>query len=125
MRWSLKLGKVAGMGLYVHATFCLLIAWIALRDWLRTRDGAATAEGVVFVVALFLCVALHELMHALMARQYGIRTRDITLLRFGGLARLERVPEGGFPSPLTRLYSSGLPCHTPFYSRVETSLLRV
>lgn len=93
MKWSLKLGKLLGIDVYLHVTFLLLLAFLAFTYWRATQNIAATLQGVAFVVALFGCVLLHELGHALMARRYGIRTRDISLLPIGGIARLERMPE--------------------------------
>lgn len=93
MKWSPKIGKIAGIELHVHFTFVLLLVFLGFVYWRTTHLISATLVGVAFIVVLFGCVLLHELGHALMARHYGIKTHDITLLPIGGVARLERMPE--------------------------------
>jgi Zn-dependent protease/CBS domain-containing protein len=92
MRWSFPLARFGETQVRVHLTFFLLLAFVA---WGYGRHGgqAAAVQGVVFILALFLCVLLHEFGHVLAARAYGIRTPDITLLPIGGVARLQRIPE--------------------------------
>ena len=93
MKWQWKLGRFAGIDVFVHATFLLLIGWVGYSHWLVRRDWADVLSGILFILALFLCVVLHEYGHALTARRYGIKTRDITLYPIGGVARLERMPD--------------------------------
>ena len=93
MSWSLRLGRIAGIPLFVHWTFFVLLAWLVYGHWAAGHDAATTLEGVGLVLAVFGCVVLHELGHALAARRYGVPTADITLLPIGGVARLQRIPE--------------------------------
>ncbi|MGP6086041.1 site-2 protease family protein [Antarctobacter jejuensis] len=92
MTWTFRLGRLLGSELRVHATFFLLLAWVGAAAW--AENGAPAAlENMAFILALFACVVAHEYGHALMARRYGIKTPDITLLPIGGMARMERMPE--------------------------------
>src|SRR5258705_9164631 len=92
MRWSWEFAKVAGIPIRVHATFLIFLVFIYV-VLARGQSPALALETVGFFLALFACVVLHELGHALTARRFGVRTRDITLLPIGGVARLERIPE--------------------------------
>src|SRR5438034_1003084 len=88
---SWRLGRAFGIDLFVHWSF-LLIPALAL--YANLGLGVTAAIGAAgLVVAVFGCVLLHELGHALMAKSFAIGTRDITLYPIGGIARLERMPE--------------------------------
>jgi Zn-dependent protease len=92
MRWSWKIADVAGIPVRVHVTFLLFLVWLL---WAGSSHGAGlwhAAQGVLFILAAFGCVVLHEFGHALTGRRYGVVTRDITLLPIGGVARLDRIP---------------------------------
>jgi Zn-dependent protease len=92
-RWSWKLGRVAGIDVHMHGTFLILLVWVGVAHYLERHSWIDAGMGVLFILALFSIVVLHELGHALTARRFGIRTRDITLLPIGGVARLERMPD--------------------------------
>lgn len=93
MKWSFKLGTVAGTEVRVHVTFFILLAFVALQGMGGGQGMAGALDAVLFVTAAFVCVLLHEFGHVTAARGFGIRTPDITLLPIGGVARLERMPE--------------------------------
>lgn len=93
MKWQWKLARIAGIDVYMHATFLILIGWVAYSHWTEQGSWSAVLSGVFFILLLFAFVVMHEYGHALTARKYGIKTRDITLYPIGGVARLERMPE--------------------------------
>ena len=82
MSW--KLGRVAGIDVFLHPTFLLVL--------LLPGVLAGGVETISLVLSVFGCVLLHEFGHALMARRFGIETADITLYPIGGVARLQRLP---------------------------------
>jgi Zn-dependent protease len=93
MKWSLHLGRIAGVKIVVHWTFIFLIAWVVFLELQRGSDTFTILLMIVFVLSIFACVVLHEMGHSLMARKFGIETKRITLLPIGGVASLERMPE--------------------------------
>ncbi len=93
MKWSLNIGKIAGIDLKIHFTFFILLFGVGISGVAAGDPPQTTLMNFAIILALFLFVILHELGHALMARRYGIPTKDITLLPIGGLARLDHMPE--------------------------------
>ncbi len=84
---------VRGIPIRVHLTFLWFPIWAAFLWSSRTDDMLRGAVfGVIAALLLFVCVTLHELGHAVVAQRFGIVVEDITLLPFGGLARLRTIP---------------------------------
>ena len=94
MKWQWKLGRFAGIDVFVHATFLLIIGWVGYSHWLMHRDWLEVFKGIGFILALFGCVVLHEYGHALTARRFGTKTRDITLYPIGCFVRLNNKAVG-------------------------------
>jgi Zn-dependent protease len=92
MRSSLKVASIFGIEVRIHVTFLLYLAWIWL-NYYQVAGLSGAIQGVLLILALFACVLLHEFGHAFAARAFGIRTPDITLWPFGGVARLNRIPD--------------------------------
>ncbi len=88
---SFPVGRAFGIPVYVHPTFLLLPLYVLF------KTSGLGPVGMLFslaaLLAVFGCVVLHEFGHALMARAFGIGTRDVTLYPIGGVARLERMSE--------------------------------
>jgi Zn-dependent protease/predicted transcriptional regulator len=92
VRWSFRIGRVAGTDIKVHVTFPLLLLWAAVSAY-QQGGTAAAADYTLFLLALFACIVLHEFGHIRMASRFGVRTPDVILLPIGGVARLERMPD--------------------------------
>lgn len=90
---SLTLGRIREIDVKVHPTFALVALWIIYR-WGVVEGGglASILYGTVLFGCVFGFVLLHEFGHSLMAQHYGINVHDITLVPFGGIARLEQLP---------------------------------
>src|SRR4029078_11518001 len=71
MSWSITIGRIFGSEIRIHLTFLIFLAWIAIAEYTGGGSNAAI-NGVLFIVAFFACVLLHELGHAVAARRYGI-----------------------------------------------------
>jgi Zn-dependent protease len=94
---SFSIGTIAGIRIALHPSW-LVIAFLVtyslaignLPQSFPGWDPALYWVVAAVVAALFFASVLaHELSHALVARRFDIKVRDITLFVFGGAATLE------------------------------------
>jgi Zn-dependent protease/predicted transcriptional regulator len=93
MKYSLRLGKISDIKVEIHWTFLILIVWVILSGLKTESTPQQLMWSVLYVLAIFVCVILHEFGHALAAKKFNIKTTSITLLPIGGLAQMESIPE--------------------------------
>src|ERR671917_1618593 len=93
MGGSFKIGRFSGINVKVHCTFLLLVAFFAFLGYRSSGSLAGALTPTAVIVALFLCVLLHEFGHSLVAQRLGIEIHSITLLPIGGSSNLEALPE--------------------------------
>jgi Zn-dependent protease/CBS domain-containing protein len=94
---GIKLFTVRGIEIKMHVTFPLILVLAAVQFGFLSTGGfslSGAAFGVVVTLLLFVCVVIHELAHSLVAVHIGFPVRDIVLLPLGGVAQMERMPEG-------------------------------
>jgi len=96
MKGSIKVGNIKGIGVFIHWTFSLIILFILYKNYRAGHNAEQMMWSVLFILSIFGTVFLHELGHALAALRFGVKTKDITILPIGGMARLERIPEKPF-----------------------------
>lgn len=100
---SIELFRLFGFSVRIDASWiiiALLVTWtLATGVFPYTYPGFTTGMywwmGIVGALGLFASIVLHELSHSLVAREYGLEMRGITLFVFGGVAEMAEEP----PSP--------------------------
>jgi Zn-dependent protease len=87
----LRIGRVFGIDIRIHWSFWAIPVLFAISMAPLGWKRAAVSVGLLFV--FYGCVVLHEYGHALTARLFRVKTRDIILTPLGGIARMERIPD--------------------------------
>jgi Zn-dependent protease len=90
--WSINLFRVRGIMISLHFTFFLLLAYAGYLGWQENGiPGLWWSAG--FLVAIFVCVVLHEFGHAFTAMRFGVPVRRVIVTFLGGIAVLESIPK--------------------------------
>jgi Zn-dependent protease len=123
MPGSLRIGRIAGIDIFIHVSWLIIIVlltWSLATGWFAVLyPGWATITywvvSLIAALLLFLAVLVHELAHSLVARARGLPVKNITLYIFGGVSNLEQEPQTpgvefqmAFVGPLTSLLIGGV-----------------
>jgi len=84
----MQVGKLFGIRFVINDFFILLMLGYALLGVLKET------------LLLFALVTVHELVHLLVARRFGIKAREVEIFPFGGVARIDGVLEHSPPAEI-------------------------
>lgn len=92
MKGTFRLLKYDNIPVFIHWSFGLIFIWVFYNGYKHNLGWEQIIFLSALLLALFACVTLHEFGHALMAKRFGITTKDIVLSPIGGIARLDSIP---------------------------------
>ncbi len=100
MPGSLRIGKIAGIDIYIHVSWIIILVLLTVSlaiGWFpQLYPGQSTVTywivSLIAALLLFVSVLLHELAHSLVARRRGLPVKNITLFIFGGVSNIEQEP---------------------------------
>ena len=94
---GIRISRILGVQITLHPSWfviAVLLTYLMAAGQLPATnpgwsDGLYWVVGATISLLFFGSVLAHELSHALVARRFGMRVKDITLFIFGGAASLE------------------------------------
>ncbi len=92
MNFRLKIGRFAGIDVFLHWTFLFSPIYVAFDGWRNGFNLAQIGILILLLLTVFFCIVLHEFGHSLTAKLFGVKTKDIMITPIGGLARLTKMP---------------------------------
>jgi Zn-dependent protease/CBS domain-containing protein len=101
MGQSIRIGRIFGVQIGLHPSWFVIALIVTYtmaagqlpqvyKNW---EQALYWVVGAVISLLFFGSVLAHELSHALVARRFGLKVREITLFIFGGAATLEGDPK--------------------------------
>ena len=101
MPGSLRIGKIAGIDIYIHVSWIIILVLLTVslaNGWFpQLYPGWSVATywivSLISSLLLFVSVLLHELAHSLVARRRGLPVKNITLFIFGGVSNIQQEPK--------------------------------
>ncbi len=93
MKGSLYLGQFAKVKIFVHWTFFILVSYSLFLGVLMEQHVENLGWNMLFILAIFLCILLHEFGHVVTGHRFGYKTKDIIILPIGGMSRFEKLPD--------------------------------
>src|SRR5262245_55351224 len=92
MTKAIPIGTAYGTELRLHWSWLLLLPGVAVYS-LATGPWQVALLNLLLLVAVSVCVLVHEGGQLLAVRHFGLGTRDLTLYPLWGVARLTRVSD--------------------------------
>jgi Zn-dependent protease len=98
MRGTLPAGAICGIPIRISPSWFVAVGGFTVLLGLKVYPAVLASQpaivhwalGLASALIFFLSILLHELGHALVARQFGVPVRGITLFLLGGVAQITR-----------------------------------